>query len=78
MADTVERTVSRIENQVLNIQDDVREIKDLLIAQNGRIRNLEIDNAKSQGGWKIAGIVGSVMGILAGIFGSFVARFYGP
>jgi hypothetical protein len=71
MTDPVEKAVGRIENQVLNIQDDVREIKDLIIAQNGRIRTLELENAKSQGGWKVAGIIGGVTGTVGGIAAKF-------
>lgn len=67
MTDTVERTVSRIENQVLNIQDDVREIKDLIMAQNGRVRKLELDAAESKGGWKVAGIIGGIAGTVASL-----------
>jgi hypothetical protein len=70
--DSTEKTLGRIEAIVETIKDDVEEIKRLTDLQNGRVRALEVENARSQGGWKVAGLVGAI----AGTVGSIGARFF--
>lgn len=67
------KTLGRIEATVDLIKDDIEELKDLLLEQNGRVRSLEIESGRSQGGWKVAGIVG----MFAGTLGSIGAKFFG-
>jgi hypothetical protein len=67
-----EKTLGRIEAMIEIIKEDVEEIKDLVDAQNGRVRSLEVENARSQGGWKVAGLVGAI----AGTVGSIGAKFF--
>jgi hypothetical protein len=71
---TVEKAIARIEVLIDSIGEDVREVRDLVKEQNGRVRNLEIDNASSKGGWKVAGLVGALMGTAGGIIAKI---FYG-
>lgn len=61
------RLLGRIEERTEGISDDVREIKLMLQIQNGRIRELERKSDKVDGGWKVAGIVGTIAGSLAGL-----------
>jgi hypothetical protein len=70
--DSAEKALGRIEAIVETIKEDVKDLKDLVDIQNGRVRSLEVENARSQGGWKVAGLVGAI----AGTVGSIGARFF--
>jgi hypothetical protein len=70
--DSVEKALGRIEAIVDTIKEDVEEVKDLLEKQNGRVRVLEIENAQSRGGWKLAGVIGGVAGAMA----SFLPKYW--
>jgi hypothetical protein len=70
-------TLGRIEERVEGIRDDVREIKDLVMQQNSRIRTLEIKDAQSAGGWRVGGIFASVALTITGIIGGIVAKWLG-
>lgn len=59
--DTTARILGRIEERTEGIGYDVREIKLLIQAQNGRIRDLERKADANDGGWKAAGIISSVV-----------------
>jgi hypothetical protein len=70
--DSAGKALGRIEAIVETIKEDVKDLKDLVDIQNGRVRSLEVENARSQGGWKVAGLVGAI----AGTVGSIGARFF--
>jgi hypothetical protein len=70
--DSAEKALGRIEAIVETIKEDVKDLKDLVDVQNGRVRSLEVENARSQGGWKVAGLVGAI----AGTIGSIGSRFF--
>jgi hypothetical protein len=70
--DSTEKALGRIEAIVETIKEDVKDLKDLVDVQNGRVRSLEVENARSQGGWKVAGLVGAI----AGTIGSIGSRFF--
>jgi hypothetical protein len=70
--DSTEKALGRIEAIVETIKEDVKDLKDLVDVQNGRVRLLEVENARSQGGWKVAGLVGAI----AGTVGSIGSRFF--
>jgi hypothetical protein len=70
--DSTEKALGRIEAIVETIKEDVKDLKDLVDVQNGRVRLLEVENARSQGGWKVAGLVGAI----AGTIGSIGSRFF--
>ena len=70
---SVEGSLGRIEERVDGIRSDVKDIKELVIAQNGRIRTLELERAERRGGWTVLALVGSA----AGAVGGLTAKWFG-
>jgi hypothetical protein len=70
MQEVTGRDFGRLEARVLEIRDDVKEVKELLEAQNGRIRTLENKQANSDGrNGVIAVLVSIATSISVGWFG---------
>lgn len=72
--DSVEKAVGRIEAQVDATREDVQEIKALVIQQNGRIRTLELKDAKLSGGWTVISTIGAIAGFAGGLIVNFLTR----
>ena len=68
---TQDAMLHRIDERVNTIRDDVKEVKELILAQNGRVRTLEIEAASNRGSWKVITVVGT----LAGTFGGFLVQW---
>lgn len=75
MPDSVEKALGRIEAKNDAIKEDIKEIRDLVVLQNGRIRVLELDSAQSKGQWKIAGTVGGIVGSILSVFGGWLIKW---
>ena len=60
----LDRRLERIESTLDRIESKHDEKHEKL---NGRISDLEKQNAEASGAWKLAGIVGAVAGTVAGI-----------
>lgn len=70
-----DRQLGRIEATVDAIEANVKEIKDLVREQNGRIKKLEVESAETKGSWRVVNIVSGIIGGVVTLVGGYATKY---